>query len=159
MNPRRPEMADIVRTHHNEFLARWNPVLSREQRKALSLTQEQLAVRLGVAQETLSRWETGAQIQQRSLDNLLRLFFLLPTVRNTLTSLTGAGQEKHKSDQVEGLRMATVLVVPETDDFRLDVSHSDVVWINGALGVPHLKERNARYVAPCWKGRSSRRGV
>jgi hypothetical protein len=35
MNTRRPEMADIVRTHHNEFLARWNPVLSREQRKAL----------------------------------------------------------------------------------------------------------------------------
>jgi Putative transposase/Transposase zinc-binding domain len=35
MNPPRPEMADIVRTHHNEFLARWNPVLSREQRKAL----------------------------------------------------------------------------------------------------------------------------
>jgi len=28
-------MADIVRAHHNEFLARWNPVLSREQRKAL----------------------------------------------------------------------------------------------------------------------------
>ncbi len=35
MNPRRPEMADIVRTHHSELLARWNPVLSREQRKAL----------------------------------------------------------------------------------------------------------------------------
>jgi len=35
MNPRRPEMADIVRTHHREFLARWNSVLSREQRKAL----------------------------------------------------------------------------------------------------------------------------
>jgi len=35
MNTRRPEMADIVRTHHSEFLARWNPVLSREQRKAL----------------------------------------------------------------------------------------------------------------------------
>ena len=35
MNPRRPEMADIVRTHHHEFLARWNSVLSREQRKAL----------------------------------------------------------------------------------------------------------------------------
>jgi len=28
-------MADIVRTHHREFLARWNHVLSREQRKAL----------------------------------------------------------------------------------------------------------------------------
>jgi hypothetical protein len=35
MITRRPEMADIVRTHHREFLARWNPVLSREQRKAL----------------------------------------------------------------------------------------------------------------------------
>jgi hypothetical protein len=35
MNPRRPEMADIVRTHQSEFLARRNPVLSREQRKAL----------------------------------------------------------------------------------------------------------------------------
>jgi Putative transposase/Transposase zinc-binding domain len=35
MNPHRPEMADIIRTHQSEFLARWNPVLSREQRKAL----------------------------------------------------------------------------------------------------------------------------
>jgi len=35
MTTHRPEMADIVRTHHNEFLARWNSVLSREQRKAL----------------------------------------------------------------------------------------------------------------------------
>src|SRR6202050_843408 len=35
MTTHRPEMADIVRTHHKEFLARWNPVLSREQRKAL----------------------------------------------------------------------------------------------------------------------------
>jgi len=35
MKTHRPEMADIVRTHHSEFLARWNSVLSREQRKAL----------------------------------------------------------------------------------------------------------------------------
>jgi len=35
VNPRRPEMADIVRTHHPDLLARWNHVLSREQRKAL----------------------------------------------------------------------------------------------------------------------------
>ena len=35
MNPHRPEMADVIRTHQSEFLARWNPVLSREQRKAL----------------------------------------------------------------------------------------------------------------------------
>ena len=53
--------------------------------------------------------------------------------------------------------MPMVLVVPETDYFRLDVSHSDIVWINSALGLPQLAARNARYVAPCWKG--ARRGV
>jgi len=56
----------------------------RQSRKALSLTQEQLAALLGVAEASLSRWETGAQIQQRSLDKLLRLFFELPEVRSTL---------------------------------------------------------------------------
>ena len=35
MNSRRPEMADIVRMHHRDLLARWNHVLSRQQRKAL----------------------------------------------------------------------------------------------------------------------------
>lgn len=32
---RRLELADVFRTHQDEFLARWNPVLSREQRRAL----------------------------------------------------------------------------------------------------------------------------
>ena len=35
MKAHRPELADVVRTHQQDFLARWNPVLSREQRKAL----------------------------------------------------------------------------------------------------------------------------
>jgi len=35
VNVRRPEMADIVRTHQSDLLACWNHVLSREQRKAL----------------------------------------------------------------------------------------------------------------------------
>jgi putative zinc finger/helix-turn-helix YgiT family protein len=56
----------------------------RQYRKALGLTQEQLASTLGVAEATLSRWETGAQIQQRSLDKLMRLFFELPEVRRAL---------------------------------------------------------------------------
>ena len=39
-----------------------------ENRKALGLTQEDLASRVGIGKTTLSRWETGAQVQQRSLD-------------------------------------------------------------------------------------------
>jgi hypothetical protein len=35
MNAHRPELADVIRTHQQDLLARWNPVLSREQRKAL----------------------------------------------------------------------------------------------------------------------------
>jgi hypothetical protein len=35
MTEQRLELADIVRTHQEDFLARWSPVLSREQRRAL----------------------------------------------------------------------------------------------------------------------------
>jgi putative zinc finger/helix-turn-helix YgiT family protein len=50
----------------------------RRRREELGLTQAALAERLEVGPATVSRWETGAQIQQRSLDKLLRLFFLYP---------------------------------------------------------------------------------
>lgn len=35
MKEHRLELADIFRTHQQDFLARWNPVLSRQQRRAL----------------------------------------------------------------------------------------------------------------------------
>ncbi len=35
MKDHRLELADIFRTHQEDFLARWNPVLSRQQRRAL----------------------------------------------------------------------------------------------------------------------------
>lgn len=60
------------------------PIEIREKRKRLGLTQEQLANQLKVAKETVSRWETGGQIQQRGFDTLLRVFFDLPDVRRYL---------------------------------------------------------------------------
>jgi putative zinc finger/helix-turn-helix YgiT family protein len=56
----------------------------RQHREHLGLTQKELARHLEIAESTLSRWETGAQIQQRCLDRLLRLFFELPEVRKHL---------------------------------------------------------------------------
>lgn len=56
----------------------------------LGLKQQELAERLGVAPETISRWLNGALIQSRAMDNLLRLFFALPEVRNVLR---GASQD------------------------------------------------------------------
>jgi putative zinc finger/helix-turn-helix YgiT family protein len=47
----------------------------KAQRQRLGLNQEELADQLGTAKGTISRWETGALIQSRAMDNLLRLYF------------------------------------------------------------------------------------
>ena len=52
--------------------------------EALSLTQKEVACHLGIAQETLSRWVTGAMIQTKSNDRFLRIFFGIPIVRQRL---------------------------------------------------------------------------
>jgi putative zinc finger/helix-turn-helix YgiT family protein len=45
----------------------------RQGRDKLGLTQKQFANLLGVGEATVSRWETGAQIQQRAMDRFLRV--------------------------------------------------------------------------------------
>jgi putative zinc finger/helix-turn-helix YgiT family protein len=66
------------------------PAQIREGRKSLRLLQQELAERLGVAEATISRWETGTLIQSRAMDNLLRAYFALPEVR---AALRGAEQD------------------------------------------------------------------
>jgi putative zinc finger/helix-turn-helix YgiT family protein len=58
----------------------------RQNREALGFTQKQLSSQMGIAEATLSRWETSAQIQQKAMDRMLRLFFGLAIVRETLGS-------------------------------------------------------------------------
>lgn len=72
----------------------------RANREALGMTQRQLAARLGIAEATLSRWETGGQIQQRALDRLLRLYFAFDAVRAALA-------EDHVVDLGSPAEMAT----------------------------------------------------
>jgi hypothetical protein len=40
--------------------------------------------------------------------------------------------------------MPRVMVVPETEDFEMDVSHGNVVWVTKKLGVPRLEDNDAR---------------
>ena len=54
----------------------------------VGMSQKEVAERLGVAEETLSRWLNEAQIQSRSMDNLLRTFFAFPEVRIALCGPT-----------------------------------------------------------------------
>lgn len=60
------------------------PIQIRAGIEKLGLKQQEFAERLGVAPETISRWVNGALIQSRAMDNLLRLFFALPEVRDML---------------------------------------------------------------------------
>ena len=64
----------------------------REGRKRLGYDQKPFAEMLGIATSTLSRWETGAQIQQRFHDGILRAAFQLPALRTFLADLHGVGQ-------------------------------------------------------------------
>jgi putative zinc finger/helix-turn-helix YgiT family protein len=70
------------------------PAQIRQSREALGLTQKQLANYLQVGESTLSRWETGGQIQQRSLDRFMRIFFSLPEARQLLEEANGMEREK-----------------------------------------------------------------
>src|SRR5437660_1003519 len=56
------------------------PAEIRQGREQLGLTQKEFANLLGVGEATVSRWETGAQIQQRAMDRFLRLCFVSPAV-------------------------------------------------------------------------------
>lgn len=58
----------------------------REQLARLDLTQKDFAEHLRVAQESVSRWMTGAAIQSRSLDTLMRLYFQFENVREALAT-------------------------------------------------------------------------
>jgi putative zinc finger/helix-turn-helix YgiT family protein len=62
----------------------------RAKREALGLTQKQLASLLCVSECTLSRWETGSQLQQRCMDRFLRCVFDVSETRRFLLDFAGS---------------------------------------------------------------------
>ncbi len=60
------------------------PETIREGRKRLDLSQREFAELLGVAEESVSRWETGAQMQSRVVDKIMRVCFASPEARKLL---------------------------------------------------------------------------
>jgi HTH-type transcriptional regulator/antitoxin MqsA len=75
---------DALRPALRAHLHLLTPEQIRRGREALNFSQAKLAERLGVASETISRWETGNLIQSRAMDNLLRVYFAIPEVRAVL---------------------------------------------------------------------------
>ncbi len=71
---------DALRTHLNLL----TPAQIRDAIKRVGMSQKEVAGRLGIAAETLSRWLNETQIQSRAMDNFLRVFFGFPEVRASL---------------------------------------------------------------------------
>ena len=46
--------------------------------------------------------------------------------------------------------MINVIVVPETEEYNLETTFHEVMYINKNLGIPNLTENNALYIAPYW---------
>lgn len=82
----------------------------RQGRETLGLTQKELAGFLQISDSTLSRWETGAQIQQRCMDMFLRAFFAVPEVRGFLGAMepVSTGQSKQKCSA--GMEMTKTVI-------------------------------------------------
>lgn len=77
---------DQVTQALREHLVLLSPAQIRDALSKLGLQQKDFAERIGVAAETISRWISGAHIQSRAMDNLMRLFFEFDNVRYALTS-------------------------------------------------------------------------
>jgi len=77
-----------------------SPQEIRAQRERLGLTQQELQDLLRLGGNSLSRWESGAIYQSRSLDTLLRLAFTLPDALPTLRALPVARAQRDARGEV-----------------------------------------------------------
>jgi len=80
------EVDDQVNAALRAHLHLLTPAEMRAGLARIGMTQKDAAERLGISEETLSYWLTGAQIQSRAMDNLLRTFLAFPAVRDALQS-------------------------------------------------------------------------
>ena len=73
-----------------EVLGLFSPEEIRAHRTALGLSQQAMADLMCVAVATISRWENGGQIQQRSMNRLLKILFDYPEVRAAFSPISRA---------------------------------------------------------------------
>jgi YgiT-type zinc finger domain-containing protein len=100
---------DAISSVLRATLSLLTPEQIRANIETLGMQQKEVAECIGVAPETLSRWVTGAMIQSRAMDNLLRAYFGCREVRRCLTGTEmdpkfGATIDPGERDVVRGTR-------------------------------------------------------
>jgi putative zinc finger/helix-turn-helix YgiT family protein len=67
------------------------PVEIKVIRENAGLTQSQIADKLGIGEKTYTRWENGKSLQNKSSDNLIRLFAMDPSSLERIESQRTSG--------------------------------------------------------------------
>jgi DNA-binding transcriptional regulator YiaG len=110
-----------------------SPLEIRQKREALGLNQQELADYLRISMHTLSRWETGAQLQQRVMDTYLRLFFEVPEARRYLGVPT---DEQTQSDETPAPIAPPGAEWMTADDLWRADNFADCNWPNKFTSIP-----------------------
>jgi putative zinc finger/helix-turn-helix YgiT family protein len=100
-----------------------------QKRETLGLSQKEFAHLLGVAAETVCRWESGGQLQQRVMNDFMRAFFEVPELREYLKRLRVGVMNGHAPSQ----RHETLAATRGTR--TSDVTTSDISTPRGVRGV------------------------
>lgn len=81
-----PEVLENLDKQRYIRLGLLSPAEIKAIREKAGLTQSQISKKLGVGEKTYTRWESGKLLQNKSSDNLIRLFALDPSWLERLES-------------------------------------------------------------------------
>jgi DNA-binding transcriptional regulator YiaG len=98
------QVNDGLRGHLNLL----TPAQIRDGIKRIRMSQKEVTMRLGIAEETLSRWLNEVQIQSRAMDTLLRAFLAFPQLRTALCGETQDPKLGLSDVALDGLAEMTV---------------------------------------------------
>lgn len=83
----RRTVGDQIQAAFRAKLGLLQPGEIRDGRSNLGLSQAEFAARLRLSEESQSRWESGALLQPRHADTLIRLYFASPRTRRLLDTV------------------------------------------------------------------------
>jgi DNA-binding transcriptional regulator YiaG len=98
--------------------------------------QEEFAKCFGVGVSTVSRWETGAQVQQRFHDGMLRAFFEIAELRTFLAALHGVRYVGSRVVRFVSEPISTWSVTGQLIEFPCEASDIPFTILNESVNAP-----------------------